>query len=70
MELKNLSKVRRLALLTVAGNLVATAIAALVLPRELAGIVPVVGLMLPLLSTAVLEGAAERQLGDLNHLPA
>lgn len=69
MDLKNLSNVRRLALVTVIGNLVATAVAALVLPRELAGIVPVVGLTLPLLSTAVLENAAERRLGDLHHLP-
>jgi len=70
MELENLSKVRRLALITVVGNLVAAAVAALVLPKELAGIVPVVGLTLPLLSTALLEGFAERRLGDLHHLPS
>ncbi|MEY4579672.1 MAG: hypothetical protein RL701_4375 [Pseudomonadota bacterium] len=56
MPTKNLSNVRRFALIAVAGNFAAVALAATVLPREL---LPIVGLMLPLLSLGVIEAAAE-----------
>lgn len=59
MELKNLTKVRRFALGAVAFNVAVTAAAAWLLPRELQVLLPVVALMLPLLSTAAVEAAAE-----------
>jgi hypothetical protein len=59
MELKNLTKVRRFALGAVAVNLVAVAATAWLLPRELQVLLPLVALVLPLLSTAAVEAAAE-----------
>jgi hypothetical protein len=63
MQAKNITKVRKLAALTVFGTVGATLLAALVLPRELLGVLPIVGLTLPLLATAGLEAAAERRIG-------
>lgn len=63
MELKNLIKVRRLALVAVVANLIGLVVAALVLPRELRVIVPVLALIVPLLTTALLESVAEKRLG-------
>ena len=64
MELKNLSKVRRLAVFGVIANIVAVAAAALAAPKELLVALPLLGLTLPLLTAAALEAAAERRLGD------
>ena len=64
MELKNLSKVRRLAVLGVLANVVAVAAAAIASPKELLVVVPLLALTLPLLTAAALEAAAERRLGD------
>ena len=64
MELKNLSKVRRLAVFGVIANILAVAAAAIVAPKELLVVVPVLALTLPLLTAAALEAAAERRLGD------
>ena len=60
MELKNLTKVRRFALGAVAVNLAITVATAWLLPKELQVLLPVVALVLPLLSTAAIEAAAER----------
>jgi cell division protein FtsW (lipid II flippase) len=60
METKNLSNVRRFALIAVVGNFAAVALAASVLPREL---LPIVGLVLPLLSLGIIEAAAENRVG-------
>ena len=64
MELKNLSKVRRLAVFGVIANIVVVAAAALAAPKELLVVLPLLGLTLPLLTAAALEAAAERRLGD------
>ena len=63
MQAKNITTVRRLAALTVVGTIGATLLAAIVLPRELLGVLPIFGLTLPLLATAGLEAAAERRIG-------
>lgn len=67
MDLENLSAVRRLALVALVFNLLAVVVAALVLPSALRALVPVVALVLPMLSLAALEGAAERRLGAHFH---
>jgi Flp pilus assembly protein TadB len=64
MKLNNITDVRRLAVAAVGANLLLTIVAAVVLPRELLVVLPIVGLTLPLLTTAFLEAAAERRLGD------
>jgi hypothetical protein len=63
MEIKNLSNVRRLALAAVLFNVVAILFAAIALPSELKALVPVLGLVLPMLTLSVIGGAAERRLG-------
>lgn len=63
MELKNLTKVRRYALAAVAINLGIFAAVAALLPKELHVLVPILGLVLPLLSTAAVEAHAERGSG-------
>jgi hypothetical protein len=63
MQAQNITKVRKLAALTVFGTVGATLLAAIVLPHELLGVLPIVGLTLPLLATAGLEAAAERRIG-------
>lgn len=50
-----LSKVRRLAALLVLGNLAVIGALALMLPEAALGALPIVALMLPLLTAAVLE---------------
>jgi hypothetical protein len=63
MELKNLIKVRRIAVLAVAANVLAALAIAFVLPGELRGLLPVFALTVPLLTTALLESVAEKRLG-------
>jgi hypothetical protein len=63
MQAKNITTVRKLAALTVVGTVGATLLAALALPHELLGVLPIFGLTLPLLATAGLEAAAERRVG-------
>jgi hypothetical protein len=62
MDRQNLSQVRRWAVLVVAANVVLLLAVAWALPKELLGVLPVLGLMLPLLSTSFIEAAAERRV--------
>ena len=57
METTQLSKVRRIALLAVAGNLAIFALLAVVLPQV---ILPIPALMLPLLTAAYVESLLSR----------
>jgi hypothetical protein len=59
MERSNLSRVRRWAAAAVAANVALLLLIAWALPKELLGVLPVLGLMLPLLSTGFIEAAAE-----------
>lgn len=68
MEIKNLSRVRRMALIAVLFNVFAVVLAALLLPGESKALVPVLALVLPMLTLSVVDGAFERRLGG--HLPA
>jgi hypothetical protein len=61
---ENLSHVRRLAALAVLINIAVVIASAIALPRALLVLVPIVGLTLPLLTTAVLEALLQRQLSD------
>jgi hypothetical protein len=63
MERKNIANVRKLAVFTVVGNVAVILLAAIALPRELLVVLPIVGLTLPLLTTAALEAVAERRIG-------
>ncbi|MET0386053.1 MAG: hypothetical protein ABW321_08850 [Polyangiales bacterium] len=56
----NLTNVRRFAVAAVAANVAVIGGAALALPRELLVLLPIAGLVLPLLTTSVVEAAAER----------
>jgi fatty acid desaturase len=56
-----LSKVRRLAALLVLGNLAAIGALAVVLPEAALGALPIVALMLPLLTAAVLESTLSKR---------
>ena len=60
MELKNIAKVRRVAASAVVANLAVVALAALILPEEVIGVLPVIGLILPLLTTSLVERVALR----------
>lgn len=61
---KNLKPIRRWALAAVAGNVALAVAAAVVLPAEAVALLPVLALGLPLLTTAVLDAALARQLGQ------
>jgi hypothetical protein len=65
MERQNLSKVRRWAAFVVAANVALLLAVAWALPKELLGVLPVLGLTLPLLSTGFIEAAAERRANDV-----
>jgi hypothetical protein len=52
-----LSKVRRLAVALVLGNLALIALLGVVLPQPALALLPIFALMLPLLSAAAIEGA-------------
>ena len=60
MELKNITTLRRVAASAVVANIAVVALAALVLPAELMGVLPVVGLILPLLTESAVERFALR----------
>ena len=60
MELKNVAKVRRVAASAVLANLAIVSLAALVLPAELAVVLPLVALTMPLLTTSLVERFALR----------
>jgi hypothetical protein len=59
MELKNLTKLRRQAVLVVVSNVALVLAVAWALPSELHGVLPIVGLVLPLLSLGFIDAAAE-----------
>lgn len=59
MDLKNL---RRWALAAVVANVGVTLLAAAVLPASAVGLLPVIGLVLPLLTTGVIDAAAQPRL--------
>ena len=62
MELKNIANVRRVAAGAVVANVAIVSLAAAVLPRELMGVLPVLALTLPLLTTSLVERVALRGL--------
>jgi hypothetical protein len=62
MELKNIAKLRRFAASAVAANVAIVGLAALALPSELMGVLPVLALTLPLLTTSLVERVALRGL--------
>ena len=62
MELQNLSKVRRWAAFVVVANIALLLAVAWTLPKDLLGVLPILALTLPLLSTSILEAAAERRV--------
>jgi hypothetical protein len=64
MTNENLTPVRRLAVLAVIANIAVVISAALALPKELLVLLPIVGLVLPLLTIAGLEAVAQGQLAD------
>lgn len=59
MNLKNL---RRWAVVAVVANVGVTLLAAAVLPASAIGVLPVIGLVLPLLTTGVIDAAAQQRL--------
>jgi predicted anti-sigma-YlaC factor YlaD len=59
MNLKNL---RRWAVAAVVANVGVTLLAAAVLPASAVGLLPVIGLVLPLLTTGVIDAAAQPRL--------
>ena len=61
MDRQNLSKVRRWAVLAVAANVALFLAVAWALPKELLGVLPVLGLTLPLLTTGFIEAATEHR---------
>jgi len=50
---------RRWSVVAVVANIAATLLAAAVLPADVRGVLPVIALVLPLLTTGVLEAAAQ-----------
>jgi hypothetical protein len=65
MDRQNLSKVRRWAVLAVTANIALLLAVAWALPKDLLGVLPVLGLMLPLLTTGFIEAAAERRASSV-----
>lgn len=64
MDRQNLSQVRRWAALAVAANIALFFAVAWALPKELLGVLPILGLTLPLLTTGFLEAATERRANE------
>ena len=60
MELKNITTLRRVAASAVLGNVAVVALAGLILPEELIGVLPIIGLTLPLLTESLVERFALR----------
>lgn len=58
----NLKNVRRWAVAAVVANVGVTLFAAAVLPANALGVLPIVGLVLPLLTTGVIDAAAQTRL--------
>lgn len=70
MTHNKLSKVRKLAVALVLGNLALIGLLALVLPASALSALPVLALMLPLLSAAVVESALTQSADDQRPSPA
>jgi hypothetical protein len=58
----NLKTLRKWAVVAVVANVGATLLAAVVLPANAIGLLPILGLALPLLTTGVIDAAAQRRL--------
>lgn len=60
LSLQDAKHLRRWAVVAVVANVAVTLIAAVALPAHARGVLPILGLVLPLLTTGVLDAAAQR----------